>query len=142
MDDPKRGEVFVFHYPKVPSIDYIKRVIGLPGDEVRYENKELFINGKSLKSIYKGSYIYEINDQQIMEAQEFIESLDEDSRYSCYTEGEDGFYSARQSLNLEASSEDEEDVKRKPLASPRGSRRSLAVRGVVNDDCDVSHSQR
>ena len=69
-----------------------------------------------------------------------------DSRNSCYTEDDDGFYSARQSLNLEASSEDdeedEEDVKRKPLASPRGSRRSLAVRGVVNDDYDGSHSRR
>ena len=37
---PERGEVFVFHYPKDPSIDYIKRVIGLPGDEIRYEAKE------------------------------------------------------------------------------------------------------
>ncbi len=38
---PNRGDVFVFHYPEDPSIDYIKRVSWLPGDEIRYENKEL-----------------------------------------------------------------------------------------------------
>jgi signal peptidase I len=36
----------VFRYPKDPSLDYIKRVIGLPGDEVQYSNKHLTINGK------------------------------------------------------------------------------------------------
>ena len=74
---PERGDVFVFHYPEDPSIDYIKRVIGLPGDEVRYENKKLLINEQPIKSIFKDSYAYEINDQQTMEAQEFIELLGE-----------------------------------------------------------------
>ena len=44
IGSPQRGDVFVFHYPKDPSIDYIKRVIGLPGDHIRYENKKLFVN--------------------------------------------------------------------------------------------------
>jgi signal peptidase I len=46
--DPARGDVMVFHYPMDPSIDYIKRVVGLPGDEVSYLNKQLRINGQPI----------------------------------------------------------------------------------------------
>ena len=47
VDDPKRGEVMVF-IPPHENKYYIKRVIGLPGDTVRYENKSLFINGEAI----------------------------------------------------------------------------------------------
>ena len=47
-NSPQRGDVMVFRYPPKPSLDYIKRVVGLPGDEVAYLNKKLTINGKPL----------------------------------------------------------------------------------------------
>jgi len=47
-DKPKRGEVVVFRYPNDESQDYIKRVVGLPGDHVSYYNRRLSINGKQL----------------------------------------------------------------------------------------------
>ncbi len=44
VSQPKRGDVMVFRYPKDPSLDYIKRIVGLPGDTVEYRNKRLYIN--------------------------------------------------------------------------------------------------
>lgn len=46
LDDPKRGDIMVFKFPENPKVNYIKRVIGLPGDRIRYENKMLLINGQ------------------------------------------------------------------------------------------------
>jgi len=45
-NDPQRGDVMVFRYPKDTSIDYIKRVVGVPGDEVSYRNQQLYLNGQ------------------------------------------------------------------------------------------------
>ena len=48
LNDPQAGDVMVFKYPGNPRINYIKRVIGVPGDKIRYENKRLTINGKKI----------------------------------------------------------------------------------------------
>ncbi len=47
-NSPRHGDVMVFRYPPKPSLDYIKRVVGLPGDEVAYLNKQISVNGKPL----------------------------------------------------------------------------------------------
>ena len=56
FNEPKRGDIFVFRYPKDPSLNYIKRVIGLPGDSIEYYDKVLHINGESIPQAYKNSY--------------------------------------------------------------------------------------
>jgi signal peptidase I len=56
LNEPKRGDIVVFRYPKEPSVDYIKRVIGLPGDKIVYTNKQLTINGVPVKQVSLGRY--------------------------------------------------------------------------------------
>ncbi len=53
---PKNGDVAVFRYPVNPSINFIKRVIGVPGDHVVYRNKLLYINGKPMLQKDLGIY--------------------------------------------------------------------------------------
>ena len=48
LNSPQRGDVVVFRYPPDPSLDYIKRVVGLPGDKIVYRNKRLTINGQEI----------------------------------------------------------------------------------------------
>ena len=49
VGDPQRGDVMVFRYPSNPSINYIKRVVGLPGDRITYtQDKRLLVNGQSV----------------------------------------------------------------------------------------------
>lgn len=49
---PERGDVVVFRWPPNTSYDFIKRVIGLPGDKISYINKELFVNGQKVPQTY------------------------------------------------------------------------------------------
>jgi len=50
--NPKSGEIAIFRWPPNPSYDYIKRVIGVPGDKVSYHNKVLSINGQEMKQTF------------------------------------------------------------------------------------------
>ena len=50
VGEPRHGDVMVFKFPKNPKIDYIKRVIGLPGDHIRYQDKTLYVNGQAVPS--------------------------------------------------------------------------------------------
>ncbi|MDP3612655.1 MAG: signal peptidase I, partial [Rubrivivax sp.] len=52
----QRGDVMVFRYPVDPRQDYIKRVVGLPGDEVAYLNQKLSINGQPVPIVAKGEF--------------------------------------------------------------------------------------
>lgn len=48
VDDPQRGDVMVFRFPGDGKTNYIKRVVGVPGDRIRYQNHQLFVNGERL----------------------------------------------------------------------------------------------
>ncbi len=58
VNEPQRGEVMVFRYPENPALDYIKRVVGVPGDEVIYTNKRLTINGREVPLKAEGEFNY------------------------------------------------------------------------------------
>ena len=54
FSEPQRGDIVVFKYPIDPNIDFIKRIIALPGEEVEVRNNQVFINGKPLPLIEVG----------------------------------------------------------------------------------------
>lgn len=51
-DDPLRGDIIIFEYPKDPSVDYIKRIVAIPGDTVEIRNKQLYRNGEAVNEPY------------------------------------------------------------------------------------------
>ncbi|MBF0110234.1 MAG: signal peptidase I [Magnetococcales bacterium] len=57
-DGPKRGDIAVFEYPRDPTKDYIKRIIGLPGDRIVYQDKRLYINDQPVAYEGAGTYTY------------------------------------------------------------------------------------
>jgi signal peptidase I len=72
---PQRGDVMVFRYPEDPSLDYIKRVVGLPGDTVTYRNKRLVINGQEVPEEPAGQFGYVESSLQYVTTERFIEKL-------------------------------------------------------------------
>ncbi|MGC2166263.1 MAG: signal peptidase I [Gallionella sp.] len=77
INNPQRGDVMVFHYPENPSVDYIKRVVGIPGDTVEYRYKHLRINGVEQVQTADGDYNYVEQGLNFVHTERRIESLDE-----------------------------------------------------------------
>lgn len=78
IGDPRRGDVMVFRYPEDPSTDYIKRVVGLPGDKVAYQDKQLTINGQRVPMQDLGDYLH---PDRLYYSQKFRETVGE-TRYA------------------------------------------------------------
>ena len=68
----QRGDVMVFRYPPKPSLDYIKRVVGVPGDEVAYLNKQLTINGQAVSKTALPDFFEEDSLRYIKQFEENI----------------------------------------------------------------------
>ena len=56
LGEPEAGDIMVFRYPNNPEQDFIKRVIGVPGDLIEYRNKKFYVNGRALNQIHQGAY--------------------------------------------------------------------------------------
>jgi len=72
LGSPHRGDIIVFHFPRDPKEEYIKRVIGLPGDEVEVRNGTVFINGQPLDENYLKVKTNYIGSWVIPEGQLFV----------------------------------------------------------------------
>jgi signal peptidase I len=71
--DPRRGDVMVFRYPVDTRVDYIKRVVGLPGDEITYANQKLTINGQAIEVRSDGEYY---DEDSLRYAPQYLEKFD------------------------------------------------------------------
>lgn len=77
LGSPKRGDVMVFRFPSDPSLDYIKRVVGLPGDVVEYVDKRLIINGQPVSYARAGKYEYTAQGLNFVQGDTWREKLGE-----------------------------------------------------------------
>jgi signal peptidase I len=87
INAPKRGDVMVFRFPVDPSVNYIKRVIGLPGDHIVYRDKQLIINGQPMPQAPIGDYTYTEPGDHLLLARRIRETIDDREHEILLSEG-------------------------------------------------------
>jgi signal peptidase I len=95
INNPKRGDVMVFKFPKDVSLDYIKRVVGVPGDKIVYKNKRLSVNGVELAYEKLPDYL---DEERLTYFSQYRETVDQrthgilnDERSPSYVPSPDAF---------------------------------------------------
>jgi signal peptidase I len=72
LGSPERGDVMVFRYPDDPSLDYIKRVVGVPGDRIEYRGKRLTVNDAAVPLRQIDDYL---SKERVQFSRRFVETL-------------------------------------------------------------------
>ena len=88
INQPARGDVMVFRFPRDPSMDYIKRVVGVPGDVVEYVDKRLTINGQSVAMEPNGHFEYTGQGLNFIRGDTWRETLGEHTHTAMTIAGE------------------------------------------------------
>jgi len=90
VGEPERGDIIVFRFPDDPKVDYIKRVVAVPGDEVMVRNNALHVNGERVEKEYIEGYTF-IDDNCIpAPAELYTESFEEGPHSILYSPGNGG----------------------------------------------------
>ena len=98
-NDPKRGDVMVFRYPKDTSVDYIKRVVGLPGDEISFRNQQVYVNGVAAPMTQMPPPGFYDEDQR-QYSPEFTEKLGEVEHHILLNPRSQPFYGAEDKITF------------------------------------------
>ena len=76
ISDPQRGDIMVFRFPHDPKMHFVKRVVGLPGDQIEYKSEKLYINGTLMPQQADGKYDFKSGANRNQSLNRFIENLE------------------------------------------------------------------
>jgi len=89
-EDPQRGDVIVFQYPKNEGVDYIKRIVAGPGDRIAFRDHTLFVNGEAVPKTNQGPYSYRSKGGETVRAGRYLERTDHHQYEVLYSRNRDG----------------------------------------------------